>query len=296
MGTDYVTGSIEVGKSADFVVLDRNPLRVPVEDLAATSAVSTWFAGAAGVPAVSSAQPSPMAPGQQPGATCPAPDRPSLGGLVRHREKAASSSCPTRWRRHEYVLIEVLLREVAEPGAVDEFDSAVLGRLGPACAGEPGRGDQDSATCTLLIHRTHEFPDVVHAEHARVLLRLHDRQAADHRVAVDHDTVDAVVAGPFGRPPLQAAGLEELADEMLELRGRHGSEIGAGVKAGDHVDALDEGVPRQVEVPDGGDGFDEVRVVGDQCVEMVEASLGGDAAQVQFELVFFRLIASIGIT
>jgi predicted amidohydrolase YtcJ len=34
-----------VGKSADFVVLDRNPLAVPVRDLAGTKTVSTWFAG-----------------------------------------------------------------------------------------------------------------------------------------------------------------------------------------------------------------------------------------------------------
>ncbi|TWF80559.1 hypothetical protein FHX44_116502 [Pseudonocardia hierapolitana] len=45
MGTDDVTGSLEPGKSADFVVLDRDPLSVPVDQLAATAVEQTWFAG-----------------------------------------------------------------------------------------------------------------------------------------------------------------------------------------------------------------------------------------------------------
>jgi predicted amidohydrolase YtcJ len=45
MGTDDVTGSLERGKSADFVVLDRDPRTVPVDRLAATTVEQTWFAG-----------------------------------------------------------------------------------------------------------------------------------------------------------------------------------------------------------------------------------------------------------
>jgi predicted amidohydrolase YtcJ len=45
MGTDDVTGSLEAGKSADFVVLDRDPLTVPPDQLAATVVEQTWFAG-----------------------------------------------------------------------------------------------------------------------------------------------------------------------------------------------------------------------------------------------------------
>jgi predicted amidohydrolase YtcJ len=45
MGTDDVTGSLEVGKSADFVVLDRDPFAVPVDQLAETVTEQTWFAG-----------------------------------------------------------------------------------------------------------------------------------------------------------------------------------------------------------------------------------------------------------
>ena len=45
MGTDDVTGSLEVGKSADFVVLDRDPFAVPVDRLGATTTEQTWFAG-----------------------------------------------------------------------------------------------------------------------------------------------------------------------------------------------------------------------------------------------------------
>jgi predicted amidohydrolase YtcJ len=45
MGLSDVTGSIEVGKSADLVVLDRNPLDGEVTDLAATEVEATYFAG-----------------------------------------------------------------------------------------------------------------------------------------------------------------------------------------------------------------------------------------------------------
>ncbi|QKV97641.1 amidohydrolase [Streptomyces sp. NA02950] len=45
MGLDDVTGSLTPGKSADFVVLDRDPLSVPVEELAATTVEQTWFSG-----------------------------------------------------------------------------------------------------------------------------------------------------------------------------------------------------------------------------------------------------------
>ena len=40
------TGSIEVGKSADFVILDRDIFAIPVEDLCDTKVVITIFKGA----------------------------------------------------------------------------------------------------------------------------------------------------------------------------------------------------------------------------------------------------------
>ncbi len=45
MGVDDVTGSLAAGKSADFVVLDRDPFAVPADQLAGTRAEQTWFAG-----------------------------------------------------------------------------------------------------------------------------------------------------------------------------------------------------------------------------------------------------------
>jgi predicted amidohydrolase YtcJ len=42
---ERTTGSIEVGTSADFVVLDRNLLAVPIEDVGDTQVRSTWFEG-----------------------------------------------------------------------------------------------------------------------------------------------------------------------------------------------------------------------------------------------------------
>ncbi|MEV0679380.1 amidohydrolase [Actinosynnema sp. NPDC050436] len=45
MGVDDVTGSLTPGKSADFVVLDRNPFDSPVEELYRTAVLETWFAG-----------------------------------------------------------------------------------------------------------------------------------------------------------------------------------------------------------------------------------------------------------
>lgn len=45
MGLGDVTGSLEAGKSADFIVLDRNPFDVPIETLVDTQVRETWFAG-----------------------------------------------------------------------------------------------------------------------------------------------------------------------------------------------------------------------------------------------------------
>jgi len=45
MGLGDIAGSLELDKSADFVVLDTNPLAVPVDELARVRVVQTWFAG-----------------------------------------------------------------------------------------------------------------------------------------------------------------------------------------------------------------------------------------------------------
>ncbi|MEV4645517.1 amidohydrolase [Saccharopolyspora sp. NPDC049357] len=45
MSTDDVTGSLETGKFADFVVLDRDPFAVPIDQVAGTTVEQTWFAG-----------------------------------------------------------------------------------------------------------------------------------------------------------------------------------------------------------------------------------------------------------
>ncbi|WP_448809261.1 amidohydrolase [Agromyces bauzanensis] len=45
IGVDDVTGSIAVGKSADFVVLDRDPFAVDPDTLVQTTVTETWFAG-----------------------------------------------------------------------------------------------------------------------------------------------------------------------------------------------------------------------------------------------------------
>lgn len=45
IGLADTVGSIEIGKSADFIVLDRNVLETPAEDIADTRVLTTWFEG-----------------------------------------------------------------------------------------------------------------------------------------------------------------------------------------------------------------------------------------------------------
>jgi predicted amidohydrolase YtcJ len=45
LGWDDIIGSIEVGKYADMVVLDRNPLEIPAEEISDTKVMTTLFAG-----------------------------------------------------------------------------------------------------------------------------------------------------------------------------------------------------------------------------------------------------------
>nr|WP_274601261.1 amidohydrolase family protein [Microbacterium sp. Se63.02b] len=45
MGLGTETGSLTPGKSADFVVLARDAIAGPAEDIVRTPVVSTWFAG-----------------------------------------------------------------------------------------------------------------------------------------------------------------------------------------------------------------------------------------------------------
>ena len=45
MNIDAETGSLEVGKSADFIILDRNIFTVPVDDISKTTVLGTFFRG-----------------------------------------------------------------------------------------------------------------------------------------------------------------------------------------------------------------------------------------------------------
>ncbi|MNP48286.1 N-ethylammeline chlorohydrolase [compost metagenome] len=45
LGAGELTGSIEVGKSADIIVLNQNLFAVPVDEISETRIVSTYFEG-----------------------------------------------------------------------------------------------------------------------------------------------------------------------------------------------------------------------------------------------------------
>ena len=45
LGLDELTGSIDVGKSADLIVLDRNLFKIPVDEIGDTQVDMTFFAG-----------------------------------------------------------------------------------------------------------------------------------------------------------------------------------------------------------------------------------------------------------
>jgi predicted amidohydrolase YtcJ len=43
--SEQLTGSLEVGKRADFIVLDRDIMQVPVEEIPQTLVIETWVDG-----------------------------------------------------------------------------------------------------------------------------------------------------------------------------------------------------------------------------------------------------------
>jgi predicted amidohydrolase YtcJ len=45
MGLGHMIGTIEVGKSADLIVLEKNLFEVEPDRLSATKVLSTWFEG-----------------------------------------------------------------------------------------------------------------------------------------------------------------------------------------------------------------------------------------------------------
>jgi hypothetical protein len=59
---------------------------------------------------------------------------------------------PSRRRRDQDVLVQVLLYGVNEFGAFDELDPAVIPGLDFASACEPRRCDEDPSSGTLLVH------------------------------------------------------------------------------------------------------------------------------------------------
>ncbi len=116
----------------------------------------------------------------------------------------------------------------------------------------------------LLFHHDGERAHCLDADGAAVPLGLDDAEPAEDRVFVDGDGVDSAVFGCLCVPRLHAHCLEQLPDQVLELGGRHGEQVGPAVEARDGVHALDELVLRQegLEVHDGPDSLEIAGVVG----------------------------------
>ena len=127
----------------------------------------------------------------------------------------------------------------------------VAGGEGFGFRADPCGGDQHAGCCPLFFHRSGQCPDVVGGYALAVSLGLDQDLGLVHDVGlVVGDGVDSLVAGGLCYAHFHAHGLEELADEVLELVPVHLQQVRAGVDPGQGIDRVGETVLGLLELDD----------------------------------------------
>jgi hypothetical protein len=147
-------------------------------------------------------------------------DHATLAAIAINHPVARLRRTPPTWSADvdADVQVKIFGEEMLEFAAFDDAQPVVTRGEGLGFCADPGRGDQDAAVRPFFVHRPGEGADVIGGHALAVPLGLDQDLGLAHDVGlVVGDGVDALVAGGLGNAHFQAHGLEQLADQVLEL-------------------------------------------------------------------------------